>query len=312
MPNVEKILKSFGIKTIIDGQVTEKCVGVCCPFCPEGDDGFHLGVFKDYGNFTCWKCGTKGSLFLLLRKLVGISYSAYGKVLADAGFVDIGTDPVKKVQELLNPKQVTKRADDAIPELPPTAKPIIKDRKGSLLSKFLHRRRYTLQDCIDHRCWITPIGIAPWGLRLIIPIFDKDGHYVAYQGRDLTNRAKERYKTVRGFGIKRHLYGVEHPACHMHLVVVEGVFDQWRMGPGVVATFGTSLSESQLLAIINLKPQRVTLFWDADAKIKSFQAASHITPFVNDVRVAIPFEDRDPDDMGSAEAWTAVESAEKL
>jgi DNA primase len=77
----------------------------------------------------------------------------------------------------------------------------------------------------------------------------------------VSDKADLRYVSAKpaeeAMPIKSTLYGwdyVRHAA-----IVVEGPTDAWRIGPGAVATLGTSYSKAQVLLLTNL-PVRVVCF----------------------------------------------------
>ena len=86
--------------------------------------------------------------------------------------------------------------------------------------------------------------------RIIIPVYDVNGNLCTFQGRDYTGIQDLRYKCCpveKAVTHHKHLlYGAELARNRSRIVVVEGVFDQWRLGPGAVATFGTSLTREQV------------------------------------------------------------------
>jgi DNA primase len=91
-------------------------------------------------------------------------------------------------------------------------------------------------------------------LRIIIPLHDLHGRIVAWQGRDITNKQEHRYKfpSVEKclMHYKETLYGA-HLATSRRIVVVEGIFDAWRMGRGFACSYGTSMTNAQIRLLSN-------------------------------------------------------------
>jgi DNA primase len=106
--------------------------------------------------------------------------------------------------------------------------------------------------------------IGPYKFRIIIPILQR-GKLASFQGRDYTGRSDLRYKTCEK---------EKEVVCHKHLlynadaipgedvVVVEGVTDVWRLGPGSVATFGTGFTQEQVMILAGYR--RVFLLYDGE------------------------------------------------
>jgi len=108
------------------------------------------------------------------------------------------------------------------------------------------------------------LGIGPYKWRIIIPIFFK-GELVSYQGRDITDQQELKYKACSK---EKEIVHHKHILYALDLVqgdsvmVVEGVFDAWRFGPGCVATFGTGYSKKQARLLTNFK--RVSIIFDPE------------------------------------------------
>ena len=80
------------------------------------------------------------------------------------------------------------------------------------------------------------------------------GAVVSFQGRFLEERKDGmRYKACplkyARANYKDMLYGADLAAHKESVVVVEGVVDAWKLGPGAVATFGTGFTAAQVKAL---------------------------------------------------------------
>jgi DNA primase len=106
--------------------------------------------------------------------------------------------------------------------------------------------------------------------RLIVPIRDKSGQVVNFQGRSILKDEMVRWKGPPVDRVPVHqktlLYG--HHACTGDTVaVVEGICDQWRLGRGSVATFGTSLTVQQLRLLGGFR--RVLFLFDSEPEAQA-------------------------------------------
>ena len=311
MRNYAQILAHYGIESREhDAPITKKAIGVCCPFCE--DTGFHLGVFRDFGNFSCWRCGAKGSFYRLLHTLVGIGYEEYAEAIGSEAPVYVG-DPERTIREMLTDEPLVRKDATTPVPMPGGAIPALEAPRRFLkaLANFLNKRRYRTDDLIDRRCWFVARIAGPYAMRLIIPVFDGTGHYMGWQGRDVTGRAKLKYETPHGFRIKEYLYGAEHPACHDTAVVVEGILDAWRVGPGALATFGAQLAETQQLALVRMNPKRLIVAWDGDKAAEAERLAERLAQFLPDVQWARLPEGEDPDSLGD-DVWKYLDEARRI
>lgn len=97
-----------------------------------------------------------------------------------------------------------------------------------------------------------PIG--QYKFRVIAPVL-QGGVLVSYQGRDITGRQELRYKACEEkdevIHHKHILYGSD--LVQDRVVVVEGITDAWRLGPGAVATFGCRYTAPQREALAQFR-----------------------------------------------------------
>ncbi len=87
-----------------------------------------------------------------------------------------------------------------------------------------------------------------------------------------------------------------------HIVLVEGVLDQWRVGPGAVALLSKRWHVEQLLELqrrfSSKTPMAVML--DADAAMEAEALAAQLTAAFDNVRL-LGLPEGDPADMGPAQ-----------
>ncbi|MDK1032902.1 MAG: hypothetical protein QGD94_12905, partial [Planctomycetia bacterium] len=212
-----------------------------CPFCD--DAAHHLGVFRERGNFNCFRCGETGGLYKLLKALLGLSWRQFERIMDGRRMSkQSATEQIKNI--LSGKKEEDNAPAKTKSKFPQGCQEIsaYEERNPELLQRFLGKRNLQLYDVFDRGC---RVGISgEYMHRLVVPVYDKVSKMVGFQGRDMTGRARLKYKTPFGFNIKEHLYGIE--GVDKTMVVTEGVFDAWRLGPAsVVCTFGCSLSTTQ-------------------------------------------------------------------
>ena len=105
-------------------------------------------------------------------------------------------------------------------------------------------------------------------VRVVIPIHDEQGQWVAYAGRSVDGR-EPRYRFPAGFGKSPVLFNYHRAAASVgdRVIVVEGFFDCLRMRQAgwasVVALLGTELYEHPA-ELLQARFGRVLLMLDGD------------------------------------------------
>lgn len=303
------ILNELGLAGHRAGKNTARgCVSMACPFC--GDHSDHGNFNARTGRYKCWRCGPHPSA-LAASRASGV--------------------PVEEVRKAM------RRHDDGVTpveeERPDTSsRPPLASIPGGTLQpyhiKYLRGRGFRAQQLVA-RYGIK--GTGPSGtwrghdyakgadvavefpMRIIIPIHDIEGRLVNFQGRDVTGKQKLRYKgcpvDMAATHHKHLLYGAHLCRDRRRIVVVEGVFDQWRMGPGSVCTFGTSLTREQV-RLLSLWEEVLFCF---DPEYEAQERARGVALDIaacgrkvwlvrNDCGLNADGEVRDPGDLSQAEA----------
>ncbi len=127
-----------------------------------------------------------------------------------------------------------------------------------------------------------------------------------------------KYLTARGMKKSELLYGLPQAIkSEGPVVIVEGVTDVWRLGPGAMALFGKSISPAQIVLILKYFPgQPVVVLLDAETekearlacqKIRSGRLAAGDKSSV--VIAELPVGRKDPGDCTYKEVWNVVEEA---
>lgn len=228
-------------------------VNFSCPFCT-GNPGYHLGYCVEEDFFTCWRCGGHSNLSVV-KKLHDCSWAKAHKLLdqyAGASYVR-----VKKTQ----------LAEEV--SLPSGTSDMTKRHKEYLMSRNFN------PDELE-RIWELQ-GTGPTGnyrFRIIAPIYLK-GKLVSYQGRDITGLQELKYKACpkekEVVEHKNTLYGIDKVKGNS-IVIVEGITDVWRLGPGSVATLGIKFRPPQVALMRSFK-NRFILY---DDDIQAIQQADRL------------------------------------
>jgi hypothetical protein len=249
MVDWKALLDSLGVPNWDAGKnVSPGHINIRCPFCD--DHSNHGGFDIEKGHYSCWRC-EGGHPVRALSLAAGI--------------------PQKTAEELI--QRYTTGSSPTRSRVHASAKEIT--LPGGAMQephrKYLEGRGFDPDElAFYHGLLGTGISCMWEGIdfkyRIIIPVYDLDGRLCTFQGRDYTGRQEIRYKCCpveKAVVHHKHLlYGAEMCRARDHIVVCEGVFDQWRLGPGSVATFGTSLTREQV-SLLSMWP-RVTMLFDPE------------------------------------------------
>jgi len=179
--------------------------------------------------FWCWRCGFH-PLVETIATLTGLSKSrAYDLIDDYAGI------PVARFDK--REKQYSDKC-----KLPKHT-PLRRQHK-----RYLRDRGFHADNLAERWGLCAATRATRYAGRILIPIY-LDNVLISYQGRDVTGKSDNAYKACRvGDEVISHqdsLYGIDDVPGES-VLVVEGVFDAWRFGPGAVATFGIDWSWPQV------------------------------------------------------------------
>lgn len=260
-------------------------INVSCPYCH--DTGLHLGFNISGGYCNCFRCGGHDlveTLSLLLR-LTPFQIKNLIKKYTNSASIKMAhsNKPEEKEIEIVLPGE-----------------PLSKRHR-----QYLSRRKFD-PDFLMEKYGIKGTGIAAdkWCWRIIIPIYYRN-RLVAFQGRDITGQAKNKYESSGQsesiINPKRILYNLDN--CKKDsVIVVEGIFDCWRIGDDCVATLGTSLHEEQVILMVR-RFKEVFLLFDPEeeAQNRAEFYGEKLASFGMVVYVINTELDRDPGDMNDKE-----------
>ena len=251
---IENLLLDYSIPTSTGGKNWQAgWIQVCCPMCGGADHGFHGGFNISQNYYNCWKCGSH-QMENVVGTLLGVKWFEAKEILS-------------QYTKTISQQQVIKKkiASAKECELPTNTHNLNHQHK-----KYLEKRNFNPNE-IWKRWNIKGTGpIGPYKFRIIIPIYF-EGKLVSYQGRDITNRSDLRYKACaiekEVIHHKHIVYGIDH-VKNRKAVIVEGVFDVWRLGYGAISTFGTEVTNEQIILLAN-RLDYCAICFDVNAKSKA-------------------------------------------
>jgi len=128
------------------------------------------------------------------------------------------------------------------------------------------------------------------------------GRTVSFTARDVTNSQEPRYKNMPNedsiVPIKQCLYNIDN--AENTLVIVEGIFDAWRIGNGAVATLGTKFTMPQIKLILDKKPKSVFVLFDKGALKEANKLASLLAPHISHTEI-LEIDVKDPAELSGKE-----------
>ena len=288
-------LQRLGIDYRTDGENISgvNWIGIDCPGCH--DSNKHMGVEINTLRCSCWRCQLKGNLYTILSDYYRVTWGEYKSLFCEQR-IEIGDpDSIEdRVRGMLGNQDVQEQAKPQVYQWPRLSFPIEHFADDAVLNRFLKRRRYTLDDCIEHGCRMTRFGKLAH--RLLIPVYHH-GDMLGLLGRALYDELTPKYWAAGP--LNRTLYGIEHIQAGDSVLLVEGVFDQWRCGKGAVASFGKKLSAEQRRLLVRARPSRVFFCWDEDAFWQVEDVARELASLGVSVRkVEMVEKKQDPDLLG--------------
>ena len=278
-----RFLTDYNIQFWTSGEnVSRNRVGVTCPFC---DDTYnHLGLhITGARKPTCWKCGSH-SLYDYINAVTGENPKEILQRYLDIHAIDlVQFEPEKQYATVC---------------IPPGSKNF-----RNVHRKYLSDRGFD-PDWLIHKYDLTvtsPMDEYPY--RIIFPIKYRK-KTVSYQGRSFTG-AIPKYLTCKPENEvmfhKDIFFNIDN-AKNDSVIITEGVFDAVRLGDNAIASFGTSITPSQL-NLIKSRYKRVFMLYDGEdeAQKKAKKACLTLSAFGIEVE-NIKLHDGDPGELSEDDA----------
>jgi len=291
------ILRKFDVQYTTAGEknVSFGFIGIRCRYCD--DHSNHLGIAIGSGNYSCWRCKSKGSFIKLLMKLSGMTFDESKNFLEEYDS-QLKGDTLDKINDIINGGQQTQsRPPVVFGGLPKYFEEVSRTTKYPLLDCYLERRKIHLDVLIQHKCGICRVGEC--ANRLVIPIFF-DGKLVSYQAADMTGAADLKYKTASS-DVNQYVYNYDILESGGSIIITEGILDCWRVGPTACCTFGTHITKRQFGLILGKNPKEIIFCRDSDYYFSGLQYNSEIgqfAPFVENIKIVHFPDGHDPDSFG--------------
>jgi len=253
-------------------------VGINCPHC--GDSNFHGAVNLHNKAYSCFRCTpTNNSILNLIATIENCSERRAWGITRKYQNLDC---LFEKEQELIRTSKI---------EIPSG---VSKNFSQSHIDYLTSRR-------LDPNSLIKKYDLYCGGLtgdfkfRIVAPIYH-NYTMVTLVGRDITGKAKQPYKALPAErsvnSTKEVLYNID--TVKDTAVIVEGIFDVWRIGDSAVATMGTKYTHQQLRLLRGV--ERVFIMFDADATKEAHKMAASLYGIANHIEV-LELTEGDPCDL---------------
>jgi DNA primase len=244
-------LEDRRIEYLTEGpNVTEGWVEVKCPWC--GDPSFHLGINLESNFMSCWRCPKKGSVIKYVREIE--NNCRYDEALAI----------IEKYQNFTKVHRETKQ-NQYVRQLK-TPDTFVEVKRQSV-TDFLHRRGFNPMEIYRDKVLYYGGITGLMKHRLILPI-TYQRKVVSFVGRALSDKMKPKYANWPDkdsiMPVKQTLYGYDDLPPGGNIVVVEGTMDQWKLGAGSVATYGTRWTMNQVNLLRETNPNKVYILFDSE------------------------------------------------
>lgn len=286
--DITSFFSDYGVRFITEG--SKHCqagwVQTECPFC-SGNKGYHLGYSLRDDYFNCWRCGFHPS-FEVIKALTFLNWDKVKEVAKEYYTGSTGNGLPEKIKH---------KAEKVV-------YPTGTGEMTEYQMRYLERRGYDAEKVEEDWDLLGTGPIGSYKHRIIAPIKYNE-ILVSYQGRDQTDKSTLKYKAcpqeLERIDHKKILYGLDK-AKGDSVVLVEGITDVWRLGPGSVASFGIKTKASQILLLAE-KFRKVFIMYDDDpqAIVEAEKIGSDLSMCGVPI-VEICLIDGDPGNMEQSEA----------
>lgn len=289
-----------------------------CPSC--GDRRYRTYLNAETGRGNCFVCNTTFNKLTFMKAQMGDA--PWREVFAEAKQVllEQGWRPRRMNTAAVEYEEAKLPESFALPT-PEGENLIYLEERGitGAIAKYFH-----LRFCVEGWWNFTKDdgsrGGQKFDMRVIIPVFDLDGTFVTFQGRDVTGVSDRKYLFPKGLpGTGRYLFNGQNAYGAKRVVMGEGAFDVAAIKIALdddpdlrdvvpIGSFGKDLSygsidgDDQLGRFIQLKQaglREVVIMWDGEEKalVSAIKAAERLRAIGVKARVAFLPAGKDPNEV---------------
>jgi len=275
-------LKEYKIPYTEKGKnVGREWIGMKCPF--HDDVSNHLGFNLIKGYFFCWVCGhvsIVNSIMGLLSVTKEEAYRIY-KLFSDS--VEYG-ETTEEIKRNIN-----------IPDLP-----LNENEK-----KYLSNRGFDWKELVEEFDLRSGGYTGIYKYRIIIPFY-YGGRIVTFQGRAIYKQQEPKYLSARSedslVDIKDFLFNIDKEDGYK-VILVEGVFDVFKLGNNCVASCGMYMTKKQLCLLAQFDSVFILFDNEEEAQKRANRYGEELSLVgVKEVEIIRLNEYKDVADMSNIEA----------
>src|SRR4030042_417869 len=288
MFDVRAFLEDTNIPVYTEGKNTQRgWINICCPFdC--GDSSNHGGFNLYTGHYSCWNCGHHWT-DQVVSKLANVS-------------IHEARDIINKYESYAGLRE--EKPEEKKKKISKLKFPFGCGELDKVHRKYLKGRGYDPDELVKDWDIMGTKNLGDYSNRIIAPVY-LDGVPVSYVGRDITGKHPFRYKTCEKkdevIFHKTIIYGLDQ-VKHRRAVIVEGVFDAWRIGKGACATFGDAWTKAQA-NFITENLDEVFILYDKGAERQAEELYYALIGIMKCVEVIHLIHSDDPGTMAEREVY---------
>jgi hypothetical protein len=271
-------------------EISSGWLGILCPICGDTSGSTHGAFSLKNGAYNCWRCGGTHPI-KVIQELESCSYKKAKEIYN-----------LYQTEEIFEEELITLADDIDIAKLTSASKMQWYHRD------YLEKRNFDSEK-LEREYKL--LGTGPTGnyrFSIVAPIIYQKRE-VSFQARDITDKNPSRYKPCRKENEVIHykdiLYNCDK--IRKNIVIVEGISDVWRIGPGAIATFGVRFTKKQLILVLTLAQRSATIIYVCfDPELEAQKRArklTHILKSIHKESYNISLSDtEDPGTMSEADA----------
>ena len=252
MFNAKQFCADYNIEIAQSGKhLRPGWVNISCPFC-QGHAGYHGGFNISKGYYNCHRCDAH-PLNKVIAILTGVNYNIAKDIVQKYSTVSMA---VSEQESKINiPSQIIFPSDT--------------QSLTSKAKKYLIGRNYDSDKLAQTWGLLSTGHTGFYKHRILAPIYQQQ-QLVSYQCRDITSKHPQKYLACHQeeeiIPHQHCIYGIDQAIDrYRKCIVVEGVTDVWRLGPGAIATFGISFTKQQA-KLIAMNFNIVFIMFDSESQ----------------------------------------------
>ena len=255
--DVVSYLNDKGVFYSTEGKhVSSGWIGLNCIFCDDMSD--HLGINLISNYMSCWRCGVRGSVTKFIKEIEQAPNFREVFLIMEKYQDFSRMNLIKDTPEILHKSKI---------QIPTFFNELVWPDVTNIVKQFLFGKGFDPETICRNKTLYYGGILGNFKHRLILPV-NMRGRLVSWVGRSLANKSSVPYLNLEEeksvLPVKETLYGFDEVSPGANIVVVEGPLDQWKLGPGSVATFGTMWTLKQVALLRGLKPNKVLILFDSE------------------------------------------------